>query len=494
MKNTLRALSLVLLLCMIVSLAACGDTSDPGNTGSVNTGTSAPSTTGNGIVEEKEELEIPEGAYYADGDTPYEFRILGLNNGSYTHIDLTADEILEEPINDAVYERNSILEEKLGVKIVGTIDTPGNVLATARSNIQADNDAYDLYMPPMNSAVVLATEGHLVNLFEVPYLDLEKSWWDQNVNRDLIIKDKLYFTTGEISILDDDLTFIITFNKDALAEKLPDIDPYQMVKDYKWTVDNLLEIVKDLNEDTNSNGKMDETDSWGFMLNSNNSTIFYQAAGERIVKPDGEGGFKFGLDESRALAVTEKVLDFMLDNEFFRTDKMGSADTQLAKFMDGSVMFRATVFSVARQQRSMEMNFGILPNPMFDEEQKQYYTPASSQGYLPGVCIPSCASDLERTGVITEALAYYSSEYLTPAFYEASVKGVLTRDEESNEMLDIIFNTKVYDLGYIYNFASKGFILREFIQNESKNFASEFDRVKGSIESAISEVMDAFEF
>ena len=42
MKNTLRVFSFVLLLCMIVSLAACGEPSENKTTGSANTG--APST------------------------------------------------------------------------------------------------------------------------------------------------------------------------------------------------------------------------------------------------------------------------------------------------------------------------------------------------------------------------------------------------------------------------------------------------------------------
>jgi len=495
MKKFIKGISLLVLVCMLATLVACNN--EPAVSGTTGTPASTESKTTSSTVAttvEEEKLEIPEGVNYATDGNPYEFRILGLNNGMYSHIDLTAEEILEEPINDAVFERNNVIEDALGVKIVATLETKGNVMAACRANVSASTDAYDLYIPTMSDAVTLATEGHLENLLEVPYLDLEKSWWDQNVNSDLIIKDKLYFTTGEISILDDDLTFVIIFNKDALAERKPEINPYQLVKDYKWTNSKLLEIVKDLNEDVNSNGSMDEGDNWGLMLNYNNITILYQSSGERLVNPDGEGGFEFGLTGSRANSVVSYGLDFMLDNEFFRTDKMGNADMQLSKFMDGSVMFRSTVFYVARQLRPMEMNFGILPNPLFDEDQERYYTPTSSQGYLPGICVPTSASDLERTGIITEAMAYYSHVYLTPAFYEASVEGLLTRDEESNEMLDIIFNTKVYDLGYIYNWGSVAFSLRTLVNEENKAYTSRFDSIQGSVESAIQETMDAFEF
>ncbi|MBE6552267.1 MAG: hypothetical protein E7665_09060 [Ruminococcaceae bacterium] len=496
MKNIVRALSLVLMLCMVVSLAACGDTSDPQNTGSQNTATSAPSTTGVATEEEKEELEIPADANYATDGNPYEFRILGIDKtNGYPHIDLDADEILNEPINDAVYERNNKVEELLGIKIVASYKTVSEIYSTAKSNISTNTDAFDLYCPPMNLAVNLALEGYLMDLYDVPYLDLEKSWWDQNVNDSLAIKNKLYFTTGEITVLDDDLCYAILMNKDALVNFGTDEDPYELVKQKKWTLAKLLEIIKDTNNDTNGDGKMTHDDDWGMMLFTNTSTVLYLASGESIVRPDGNGGFEFGMQDTRASDVISDVLDFMLDNQFYRTDQLGttSAD-ELQKFMSGHCMFRSTVFSVARQLRQMEMNFGILPNPLYDENQERYYTPTSSNGYLPGICVPVCAEDAERTGIITETLAYYSHVYLTPAYYDVALDGVLLRDNESREMLDILFGSKVYDIGYIYNFGNAAFVMNELTKGNNKGYVSKLESLEGPVSSGIADAMEKFEF
>lgn len=37
--------------------------------------------------------------------------------------------------------------------------------------------------------------------------------------------------------------------------------------------------------------------------------------------------------------------------------------------------------------------------------------------------------------------------YVTPAYYDVALSGKFTRDEESAEMLELIFTTKFYDLG-----------------------------------------------
>ena len=40
---------------------------------------------------------------------------------------------------------------------------------------------------------------------------------------------------------------------------------------------------------------------------------------------------------------------------------------------------------------------------------------------------------------------------LTPAYYDKTLKSKESRDEESSRMLDVIFATTIYDLGYMFN-------------------------------------------
>ena len=100
--------------------------------------------------------------------------------------------------------------------------------------------------------------------------------------------------------------------------------------------------------------------------------------------------------------------------------------------------------------RDIETNFGILPFPTFDESQAEYGHTVSAW-HSEFLCVPRGVSDLSRTGIVLELLAYQGKKLLTPAYYEKTLVGQYTRDEESAEMLDIIFATRVFDVGIYYN-------------------------------------------
>ena len=48
-------------------------------------------------------------------------------------------------------------------------------------------------------------------------------------------------------------------------------------------------------------------------------------------------------------------------------------------------------------------------------------------------------------------MAHYSSDTLVPAYYEKLLGGKFARDDDSVEMLDIIFDSLVFDIGFCYD-------------------------------------------
>ena len=60
---------------------------------------------------------------------------------------------------------------------------------------------------------------------------------------------------------------------------------------------------------------------------------------------------------------------------------------------------------------------------------------------------PRYVKNLERTGVILEALASGSSRHVFPAFYENQISARSIRDPESKEMLELIRSVRVMDWG-----------------------------------------------
>ena len=102
---------------------------------------------------------------------------------------------------------------------------------------------------------------------------------------------------------------------------------------------------------------------------------------------------------------------------------------------------------------------------------------------------------LERTSVILEALAAESKYTVIPEFYDVYVKTRNTRDEDAKAMLDLIFSTRVYDLGEFFQFGSfNSVFLRIRTNRAGRNITTVYQRfsskVDQAIEKFINEVVD----
>ena len=147
-------------------------------------------------------------------------------------------------VNDAVYRRNTIIEDRYNVKI-NEINIRGEASGgngqgaqTISKGVMSGDTTYDAAMIGTYDVSNLACQGYLLDLnSQVPGLDLTKEWWDQKANEDLSMKGKMYFTTGDISTLDNDCTYCILFNKKLIDDYNME-DPYEMVKNKTWTMDN----------------------------------------------------------------------------------------------------------------------------------------------------------------------------------------------------------------------------------------------------------------
>ena len=120
----------------------------------------------------------------------------------------------------------------------------------------------------------LATQHLLYNLHDMPYLDLSRSWWDQRSVKQLSIANRLYFCTGDLSIMANDATWIIMFNKPMIDDNKLE-SPYDLVNENKWTIAKMLEMAKATVKDLDGDGKMrHDVDSYGFVTHESSCEGF----------------------------------------------------------------------------------------------------------------------------------------------------------------------------------------------------------------------------
>jgi len=434
--------------------------------------------------------DLPE--VYYDG---YKFTVLSMTDEQdYERDDFFAEEFNGDIINDAKYTRNLYVEDKYGVSI-NTVNiknfSMGNGTNKLKKEISAGNTTYDAAVLSGYDAANSTTGGYLMDLNSMPLLDLSKPWWDQKANEDLTIKNKMFFTTGDISAAAGAAIWATVFNKKLIQDYGVKENPYELVKSGKWTWDMITKIAKMVSEDLDGNGKMDQHDRFGFITVDDIMQSMINTVGERCAVINAGGEIELSIYNERTVAAYEKISELVWDSSItFQTQRVSDA-IDITMFSNNQALFYSGLFRHMLQFRDMETDFGILPMPKLDESQNEYCNPVNTWWSL-FVCVPALQENAERTAVILEALAAESRYTLRPAFYEKSLIGKHTRDEESEEMLDIIFATRVFDFGWYYQIGGLDFGMINIIRAKSGTFASTVEKAMGKVEKDINKINGLF--
>jgi hypothetical protein len=152
-------------------------------------------------------------------------------------------------------------------------------------------------------------------------------------------------------------------------------------------------------------------------------------------------------------------------------------------FMDDRSLFYYGELHSAEDMRANISDFGILPMPKFDEYQEDY-SHTINAGVAAVLVVPMTNDDLTGTAYVLDALGAASKNILTPAYYDLNLKSVVSRDDESEAMLDIIFSSLRYDMGYLF-VPQANTMIRSLGRNFSSDIASTY---KGQENSFISEI------
>ena len=307
MKKQISALLAALLLA--VSLAACGDKTPAVTTAS--TETSDPASTG------EETLGVPETADYG-GEA---FNILSAGNVAYA--DFTAEENASTPLDSAQYRRKALVEQNYKVKIGETVEKayssgggPGYKRLSTDAN--AGDCNFDLALIAGYDVSVLAYSDYLYDLASIPGIDLTKSWWDKRANDSLAVRGVMFFTTGELTVSDNNVAFVILFNKDL--RKAYDLDdPYQLVYDGEWTLDTFGALCKTVTEDLDQSGTMDANDRFGLLVWDDSVVGIVNAAGQRCCTIAEDGTIGLTLYNETTLAALDKYFSIIYDTQYALT-------------------------------------------------------------------------------------------------------------------------------------------------------------------------------
>lgn len=489
-------LCLIMALIMILGVfAGCSDTPAATNeNGTTASGDSNASPDNTGGETQKILPDLPTDKTYDN----YEFVILISGNSELNTLknDIQADEITGEAINDAKYNRNLAIEDRYKVKLVSHELAAGtdNGTTEIRKSVLAQDYAYDAAIVGGYSACNLAQQGNLLDLnASVPYIDLSKPWWDQKANEDLTVMNKMYYTTGDLCLSTNDATYAILFNKNLITDYKLD-DPYELVRSGKWTVDKFGEMANIVHDDLNGDGAYDTNDLYGALIWDDSMMGIINASGDKcctVNKSTGE--IELTLYNEKTLSMFEKYTNIVFNQEvchaYQRKNWDGVASNKM--FAGNQSLFYLQLLQLVTSLREMDADFGILPYFKYDEAQTEYFNTVGSWHSM-FLCVPVGQENVERTGIIIEALAAESRYTVRPAYYEITLKGKSIRDEESSEMLDIILSTRTFDLGWYYAIGAYNEGIMNQFRNYKADFTSLYTKSEKMANKSISKINEAF--
>jgi ABC-type glycerol-3-phosphate transport system substrate-binding protein len=233
----------------------------------------------------------------------------------------------------------------------------------------------------------------------------------------------------------------IVFNKDIMAEYNLTA-PYEDVRNKTWTMDKLISLASNVAKD-NGDGVWNEKDTYGISGWGWVDTISFTTACDiKIVDRDETGLYQVAYENNseKTFAALEKV------NELYNGDfayYKGPQGTKIP-FNDGTTMMYTMETYYMTNLRDVTFHFGVLPYPMYNEAQGEY----KSLNWNGVMFVPASIKDPEMVGDVLELLAYYTPP-VQKAYYEDLLGSKLSDAPEDAEMLDVIWDSVVTDIGMV---------------------------------------------
>ncbi len=476
-----KLLSALLILATALSTAACAaDTTDSTDTTAADNAvdTTAVTTADDGLD------RVPEMNF--DGA---DWRVWTAVN-DFVHGEINIAEEDGDLLNDTQYAANRALEERFNFQYVQTTsaDVKDPKLAVA-----AGEDAYEIINIGTSTAITWATEGLTYIIDDLPYIDLDRPYWNQSINEALKINNKSYFAAAPFNLTIYDFAHAMLFNKKMITSFELD-DPYAVVNDGTWTLAKFEEMTMAVTADINGDGAMDGEDRYGFLAQPKAVLPgFWMSCGESTIRKDEAGSLYFAaIGNERFISLIEKIFAITRDNGTWYVNESTTNYDDLLRNMfknEKGLFFDTQVFHI-EALRDMETDFGILPYPKYDETQDEYLT------RLEGIylfTVPVTSLKTEMSSAIIEAMACEFAQTVIPAYYDVSLKAKFARDDDSAAMLDIIFDGLSADYGdAIWAADIRDGIFRLMFLNDKRDTVSEMASIEEKINKLLEDTMDAY--
>ncbi len=392
-------------------------------------------------------------------------------------------EAIEDELDQAVSDRNKIVEDDLGLKVNFDFQGDYNHGTYVTLFVQLVNDdvasglhEFDMVAHYAYAATLPAFRDSIANMADkdmFPYFGFDRPCWNKAIIDNSLVNEKLYYVAGDLNLSMFDSAMVIWHNKDLYNKYKTDKDPadlQQLAVDGNWTY---MELYR-----------------WATLVEKGNSLecdgVYGMSIGREVnpadaipyawdlefvtVNNDGTHSFNIvGNDKAADALETFRLLRNSQGNAPDCVSGSGCTD----HFVNGQrIFYTYNIYGTKefnRTLREMEDEYALLPFPMYDENQMQYGT--TSQDYYSLMSVLS-HSDLDGEAVsaylqyaneksYTDVRGFYFKRIVEPKYFGGVAESATLSIELFNTIVDNIefsfeglYSTALNDIAHLWRKAT----------------------------------------
>ncbi len=405
-------------------------------------------------------------------------------------------------MDEAVFSRQERVSRYLGVEFV-SVKYPDASFSNYHTYVQdavknMDGTIDAVVTHPHSGPSNLISENLLADFSDYPGIDLDAEYWNMEFMDTLELNGNYFLGLSDYNLL---RTYVIAFNKEMLDEYGGGMEKtiYDLVLDYEWTLDEMIKLANLVSSDTTGDGKTPD-DKFGI---SGMCWVefcgFLTSSDIPMVAQDQSGAYKVAVNSdkymSRAVDLVDKLKTLAKSNSAYFDYPWALQNFKIsvsAPLSSGRVLMQVINTTNLEGLLAYQLEFGVLPYPMYDLDQKNVgYKSLQWGGYIG---IPSYVKNETKVGETLEMLAYYS-ENVKITFYEKLLGKRVADMPEDAAMLEIIWDSVATDVGQ--TFLSLGsdqhgvcYTVPVLLNEEKNQLASYVDGKANAINKQFKEFMD----
>ncbi len=355
-------------------------------------------------------------------------------------------------VSEALYNRQMKIADYLGVNVVGLLaegdHTTYHIGFT--NSVKNKDGAIDLFITqPYMAVCMLIQSGYVRDLKTMDGLNLEADHWNREYMDSISLFDRYYLGYSDFNI---PKTYVFAYNKDMLEKYDNSLDEsiYDTVRGYRWTLDKMLSLASLVYTDATGDGKTAD-DTFGLTGWQWQPFItFLHSSDIPLVQATEKGEYEVAVYNDQYAEKTTDLINKLYnmaksDYTWFRFRIEETPEIGLEK--EQSLM-ALTHTSALENLLNYELNFGILPYPLYDEAQKDVgYRTLNYDG---NITVPTYLENEAMVADTLELLSFWG-EPVKIAFFEKMLGKQVSQTPDDAAMLEIVWSGICSDIGYTYS-------------------------------------------